>query len=267
MKTKILLKKLANFYPKRISEKYHDPVGLQTGTLKEETKTILLCLDFDEMVFDIMEKENLFSKVDLIITHHPFIFGTKYKVFKYNEFKKILCDKIDSYNIPIYSYHTNFDEGKCGMNDALAEKLELGNIKPLEGDPMARGGDLKEAMNINDFSSYCLEKLNIRYGHLINEGTQTIKKVAIVGGGGWSTYRIAQKENYDIFISGDIPHHARRDIISLKYNYLDIPHEVEKIFVNKMKETLLKIDSSLNIISIDHEIEPSIVINNILVEK
>ncbi|MCF0117484.1 MAG: Nif3-like dinuclear metal center hexameric protein, partial [Bacilli bacterium] len=84
-------------------------------------------------------------------------------------------------------------------------------------------------------------------------GTKEIKKVAIVGGGGSSSWRKAQKEGYDIFLSGDIPHHVRRDIILAKYNYLDLPHEIEKVFMPTMKDLLLKIDSTFDILIIDHE--------------
>lgn len=46
----------------------------------------------------------------------------------------------------VYSMHTNFDEAPNGMNDALAEKLGLIDIKPLQKAPMARGGRLEKAM-------------------------------------------------------------------------------------------------------------------------
>lgn len=256
MKTKLLLRKLAQNYPKKIAKKYHDPVGLQTGKLKEDTNCILLCLDFDEIVYDYMLKNNLFDKVDLIITHHPFIFGTKSRVFKYDMNKKILCEKIDEKNIPIYSYHTNFDEGVDGMNDALANKLKLTNIVSLNGDPMARGGDLQTEMDALSFAKYANNLLNVDYSFLINNGSNKIKKVAIVGGGGWHSNKIVQDEGYDIFISGDIPHHGRREIISRKFNYLDMPHEIEKIFMVQMKNKILEINQDLQIITIDHEILP-----------
>ena len=44
MKTKTLLKKIAKYFPKSLAESY-DHVGLQCGKIKEETNTILLCLD------------------------------------------------------------------------------------------------------------------------------------------------------------------------------------------------------------------------------
>jgi dinuclear metal center YbgI/SA1388 family protein len=258
MKTKILLKKLSKNFPKRLQEGF-DHCGLQTGKIKEETKNIVLCLDFDEEVYEIMKEKGLFDKTDLIITHHPFIFGTKFKVFKYDEKKKILCDAIDEKNIPIYSYHTSFDTGKDGMNDALAEALDLQNIKQLETVPMARGGYLKEPMEIHDFCKYAKNCLNVDYGKLISKGKKIISSVAIIGGGGWGSYRDVQKEGYDIYISGDIPHHGRRGVIEWEYNFLDLPHEIERIFMPQMKKILLNIDSSLNITIIDHEVLPELI--------
>lgn len=252
MKTKILLKKLSKYFPKSLAESY-DHVGLQCGKLKEETNTVLLCLDYDEDVYDYILQNRLENKLDMIISHHPFIFGTRAKVLKNDPLKKELFDKTLALNIPVYSYHTNFDGGKEGMNDALTRELELIDIKPLENEPMARGGYLKEEMEIHDFAKYAAKKLNVNYGTLINKGIKTIKKVAIIGGGGWSSYLAAKNEGYDIFVSGDIPHHGRRGVVANKYNYLDLPHEIEKIFMKQFKKVLLSIDSELQILLVDQE--------------
>ena len=252
MKTKILLKKLAKNFPKSLAESY-DHVGLQCGKIKEETKTILLCLDYDEKVYQYIIDNNLSDKIDMIISHHPFIFGTRAKVLKRDPLKKELFDKTLELNIPVYSYHTNFDGGKEGMNDALTRELELENIISLETEPMARGGTLKNEMEIHDFAKYAMKKLNVNYGLLINEGKSKIKKVAIIGGGGWSSYLNAMNEGYDIYISGDIPHHGRRGVVANKFNYLDLPHEIEKIFMKQFKKVLLTIDSELQILTIDQE--------------
>ena len=70
MNTRSLLKKLGDRYPKKLAEFYDHP-GLQVGTFKKDTNRILLALDFDDEVFPEIEK----YKPDMIITHHPFIFG------------------------------------------------------------------------------------------------------------------------------------------------------------------------------------------------
>lgn len=259
MNTKILIKKLSKNFPKSIAKKYHDYVGLQYGKIKNETKTILLCLDFDNIAFDETKKLIDFNKIDLIITHHPFIYGTYKKVLKHDPVKAELVKELDKFKVPIYSYHTNFDEGNDGMNDALARALNLKNIRKLDSIPMSRGGELEKEMDIVSFAKYAKEKLDVSYGELLNFGKKTIKSVAIIGGGGWNYYLYAKNEGYDIFISGDIPHHGRRGVVLNQYNYLNLPHEIERIFMKQMKEVLLNIDKSFNIITIDHEKLPIII--------
>lgn len=255
MKTKVLLKKLAKFFPKSLAESY-DHVGLQCGKIKEETNKILLCLDYDEDVYQYIIDNNLVKEIDLIISHHPFIFGTRAKVLKNDPLKKELYDKTIALDIPVYSYHTNFDSGNKGMNDALAKKLGLMDIKKLETEPMARGGILPNEMEIHDFSKFAEEKFNVNYGLLLNYGTAKIKKVALIGGGGWRSFVNSKQEGYDIFISGDIPHHGRRAVVQNHYNYLDLPHEIEKIFMEQFKEVLLSINSELQVLTVDQEVLP-----------
>ncbi len=256
MKTIKLLRALAKRFPKSIRS-HGDHVGLMTGKLKEETNSILLCLDFDDIVFYEMEKEGI--KPDLILTHHPFIYGTRFKVLSHDPIKKLLTEKIDSLNIPVYSMHTNFDTGKDGMNDALANALHLENIKPLETCAMARGGELKNPMEIHEFAKYVNKCFGIEYSHLIHAGKDIVKTVAIVGGGGSYKFFNALSEGYDIFISGDVPHHIRRDVVLNHYNFLDVNHEVEKIFMKQMEKLIHEIDPSIKITIIDHEKLPELI--------
>lgn len=254
MKSKVLLRKLSRQFPKSICDSYDFP-GLQVGKMPEEVNKILVCLDFDQYVLPTVLKE----KPDLIITHHPFIFGKKSVVLAHDKNKKELYDKCLELGIPVYSYHTNFDTGVGGMNDALTNALELTNVRQLTTVPMARGGELKNPMEVHEFAKYAKEKLNVPYGLLIAEGKKEVSSVAIVGGGGWRDNVSAELENYDIFISGDIPHHGRRDIVIRKYNYLDLPHEVERIFILTMTKILLNIDQSLEVVQVDHEICPQVI--------
>lgn len=256
MNTVKLLRNLAKRFPKSIKTP-GDYVGLMTGKLPEEVHNILLCLDFDDIVYDEILK--LEKKPDLILTHHPFIYGTKYQVLKRSEIKRSLVERIDALRIPVYSMHTNFDCGNGGMNDALAEALGLQNIKPLETCNMARGGSLPKEMDVHEFAKYATQCFNIEYSTLVTAGKQKIKTVAVLGGAGSYKYYNAMMEGYDIFISGDVPHHIRRDTIAFGYNFLICAHEIEKIFMPQMKKLLLEIDNSLEIQIVDHEKLPELI--------
>jgi dinuclear metal center YbgI/SA1388 family protein len=254
MKTSTLLRKLAAYYPVRLREP-GDFGGLMEGQLPLEVKRIFLCLDFDDEIYE----NAIAAKPDLILTHHPFLYGSKTKVLADDPIKKNLYERLEKMGIPVYSYHTNFDAGCPGMNDALAEELGLLDVRPLAGAPMARGGSLPSPMAVRDFANYAKRKLGISYGLLISAGKGMVSSVAIVGGGGWSFNPIAQKEGYDIFISGDIPHHARREITLRHYDYLDLPHEIERVFMKQMTKILLNINHSLTIISVDNEKLPELI--------
>ena len=75
MNAKALISKLAKRFPKRIGEK-RDYLGIQINKLPKEVNKIMLCLDFDYETYQIMLKH----KPDLILTHHPFIYGTFMRV-------------------------------------------------------------------------------------------------------------------------------------------------------------------------------------------
>jgi len=166
---------------------------------------------------------------------------------------------MDELGIPVYSFHTNFDTGEGGMNDALANALGLKNIYTPEKDIMMRIGELEEPMDVEEFAKFAKKQFKVDYSLLIASGSKTIKKVGIVGGGGSRQYPIARDEGCDIYISGDAPHYVRRDVTNLGYNYLDMPHEIEKIFMPTMKKILLDMDPTLEIIEVDHEKLPKVI--------
>ena len=61
-------------YPRKEAEGF-DFIGLQIGKLKDDINKVLIALDYDESLLEITRE----FKPDLIITHHPFIFGRDLK--------------------------------------------------------------------------------------------------------------------------------------------------------------------------------------------
>lgn len=255
MKTNLLLNKLAKRYPKRYAKFYHDFVGLMVGVKPEEVHKIVLVLDLDWEIFPKVKE----VKPDVVITHHPFFFGRKSKILKFDESKRALFEVLNELGITVYSYHTNFDAGKDGMNDALSELLGLENVYGTIKEPCMRIGYLKEEMEVHDFAKYANKCLGVNYSLLVNYGKSHVKKIGIIGGGGSRDYPVAIEEGCDIYISGDVSHHVRREIIDNKFNYLDMPHEIEHAFMPQMKKILLEIDPNLEVITFDHEKIPEVI--------
>jgi putative NIF3 family GTP cyclohydrolase 1 type 2 len=161
------------------------------GKLPLETKKIFLCLDFDDEVYPLALKE----KPDLILTHHPFFFGSRNKILKEDPVKAALYEKMLQAGMTLCSYHTNFDSGNPGMNDELAEKLGLIDPKPLMEAPMARGGKLPEPMEIHAFARYAKSKLGVDYG-LIDRGGEARDhdgRAHSAVGDGWKTRSLRRK--------------------------------------------------------------------------
>ncbi|MEH7303943.1 Nif3-like dinuclear metal center hexameric protein [Neobacillus drentensis] len=103
-----------------------DKIGLQIGRLNKKVERIMIALDVLENVID----EAIEKNVQLIIAHHPLI---------YRPLKNLLTDTVQGkmiekllvHDIAVYAAHTNLDVAKGGVNDLLAEALELKDTEVL----------------------------------------------------------------------------------------------------------------------------------------
>ena len=105
-----------------------DNVGFQLGDAETEVTKVLLTLDVTENAIDKAIKEN----VDLIISHHPFIFQP-IKTITNPLYLKLIRN-----NISVFCAHTNLDVIQKGVSFALAEKLGLKNLEFLSSESGAK---------------------------------------------------------------------------------------------------------------------------------
>lgn len=120
-----IIGKLNKFAPVDLAEAW-DNVGLQVGDPDMPVYKIGISLDVTENIVE----EAVNSNIDLLISHHPLIFKGITNVNAYNPTGRIIREAIKA-NLSIYSGHTNVDHAQGGLNDFLAEKLEMNNIKYL----------------------------------------------------------------------------------------------------------------------------------------
>jgi dinuclear metal center YbgI/SA1388 family protein len=113
-------------YPPYIAEDW-DNVGLQVGSNANPVKKIMVTLEADQEIVS----EAIQQQIDLIITHHP-LFFKPIKAINFDRPQGTLIKNLIQHNISLYAAHTNLDAGSTGLNQYLAEKLELQDITLLD---------------------------------------------------------------------------------------------------------------------------------------
>lgn len=103
-----------------------DPIGLHFGSEDQVIHKIMVSLDIrPQVVQEAIEKD-----VDFIIAHHPPIFRP-IKRFNLSNPQTAMYADIIKHGIAIYAAHTNLDIAPSGMNDWLAQALNLQDIEVL----------------------------------------------------------------------------------------------------------------------------------------
>ena len=114
MKIKELYGVLCEIMPLNISFEW-DNVGLLIGDGESDIEKVLVTLDVTPMAVDKAIRE----KCNLILAHHPLIFG------KIDRISNPLFLKLIRAGIDVICMHTNLDSISSGVNRVLAEKIGL----------------------------------------------------------------------------------------------------------------------------------------------
>ena len=126
MKIKEVVSALEMFAPLPLQDGF-DNAGLQIGLTDAEATGALLCLDVTEAVVD----EAVEKGCNLIISHHPLIFKG-FKSLTGKDYVERCIMKALKHDIVVFSMHTNLDNALRGVNQKMAEKIGLKNLRILE---------------------------------------------------------------------------------------------------------------------------------------
>ena len=129
MQLKQITQLIESVAPLEVQESY-DNSGLIIGHPEDEISGILITLDLTEDVLD----EAIQKKVNLVITHHPILFGGLKKINRKNDIERCVTKAIKN-DLAIYAAHTNMDSVFGGVNSKICEKLELQNCRILSPIP------------------------------------------------------------------------------------------------------------------------------------
>ena len=198
-----------------------DNVGQLLGDPNRQVKRVLVALD----ITDAVAEEAIAKKCELIVAHHP-VMNCKWlpvQTVRTDTPQGNLLLKILLNGVNAICMHTNLDLAAGGVNDALAERLELLDAAPFDNEGLCRAGFLKRPMDLKAFAAYVSERLGcngLRYA----DAGKTVSKVA-VGGGACSEYDAAAiAAGCDTFVTSDVTYHQFLDAKGKGINLIDAGH-------------------------------------------
>ncbi len=116
---------LQELAPLTLAEEW-DNVGLLLGDEASSVNRILTCLTLTP---DVAE-EAIQLEAKLVVTHHPVLFKPVKNLNSSSSEGRMLL-KLLKHEVAVYSPHTAYDNAPTGINQQLAELLELKEIAPL----------------------------------------------------------------------------------------------------------------------------------------
>jgi dinuclear metal center YbgI/SA1388 family protein len=116
---------LRQWFPPELAADW-DNVGLLLGTADAPVRKVMTCLTVTPDSAD----EAVRDAADLIVTHHPILFRPTKRLTDGTPEGRIVLTLAQA-GVAVYSPHTAFDNSPGGINDILAERLELTGVRPL----------------------------------------------------------------------------------------------------------------------------------------
>lgn len=216
-----------------------DNVGLLAGRDDKEVRRIYIALDATDEVIDAA----VLAGADMLVTHHPLIFGGMKRINN-REFTGRRLLKLIREDIPYYAMHTNYDV--CRMGRLAGERLGFDNPEVLEvtceGDvPMGIGeiADLSREISLEQMAETVKAAFGLSQVKIFGKLEKMIGRAAVCPGSGKSVIKEAVRKGADVLITGDIGHHDGIDAAAQGMAVIDAGHYgVEHIFMEDVKRYL-----------------------------
>lgn len=228
-----------------------DNVGLLVGDNDKTVKRVYLTLDTNIKTV----KEAIAKGADMIISHHPLFFNPVKRIVYGTPQAEVIRLLIEN-NIALYAAHTNMDVAQGGINDRLAQMLELNDVKVIEKNSeyenagLGRYGSLSEPVAYSEFIKRVSSLLHtpVRYS---GDTEKLISTVAVGSGACAELAEPAKQLMCDVLITADMKYHQMIDAYESGICLIDAGHyPTEKcvidIFAEILKDSGLEIIKSTN---------------------
>lgn len=220
-----------------------DNAGFLVGKEDASVSKILVTLDITEQVV----QEAAEKGVQLIVAHHPVIFGEVKSLTDQTVTGRILLSLVE-HGIAAICAHTNLDSVEGGVNDALALRLGLADIGQLkqagvdgQGRPYGIGRvGLVPEQPLYDFAM-AVKRLLGANGIRLVDGGKPVHMIAVGGGACADMMGDALAQGCDTFVTSDVKYHQFLEARALGLNLVDAGHfPTENVICPVMRNWLSK---------------------------
>lgn len=205
-----------------------DNAGLLVGHTEQNSASVLVSLDITEEV--VQEARELGAQ--LIVSHHPVIFHPVKRITDDDPTGRILLSLAES-QIAAICAHTNLDAAQGGVNDCLAQALELQDIGLLHQDGTDGNGRAygigrigmahQSGWGAGAYAAYVKEALGAQSVRVGDAG-RPVRRVAVGGGSCGSMLPDVLAAGCDTFVTADVKYDMFLQAKAMGVNLLDAGH-------------------------------------------
>ena len=237
MKIREITSVIESFAPLSIQESW-DNSGLIIGSPEQDVHGVILGFDCTPELVD----EAVACGADMIVTHHPLIFGGVKKISPEDPVGLTIL-KAASAGIAVYAAHTTADKVLAGVSGAMARRLDLEDIQILDEEPGGYGlgaiGNLSCPMEGEAFIEYVKSRFSLRVVRCSRIPEIPVSRVAMCGGSGGSLIGNARKAGAQAYLCGDISYHhffTTKDFMVMDIGHFEGEVEIVDILFSLLRK-------------------------------
>ena len=238
-----VVRTIRSFAPEGVQESW-DNTGLCIGDENSEVTGILVGFDCTQALVD----EAVAMGANLIVTHHPLIFGGIKRILPSDPVGLAVIKAIRA-GISVYAAHTSADKVVGGVSWAIAERMGLKNVRILDPDRAVSAGENEYGLGIiGDLPEpltpeEALQTVKKAFGLSVIRSSQPeegllISRVAACGGAGTSLIEKARSEGAQLYLCGDVSYH--HFFTPKGFMLMDIGHYESEIDIVDILFSLIK---------------------------
>ena len=212
---------LNGFAPFATQESF-DNAGLLVGNPTAEVRRVLFTLDATLPVV----REASGWRADLIVAHHPLMFGG-IRAIRYDQPEGAILAAVATARMNLIATHTNFDQAEGGTGDSLAAALGLEEISPTLDNLYLRTGSLPSPQTASDFLATLNRSLGAQ-ARLYGNPTALLRRVTVGAGAIGEEYALVSADAAQAYIVGEIKHHEILAALALGTVVYEVGHHASE---------------------------------------